>query len=188
MSWNSVSGSGAAAFTRNLGAGLRLSTGPNIDLYFFRNRYAFGTGLWYTLKRMGYSHPPDRFASTPRQSRTSAFNLQYLPFPLTLKLFSNNMFPTGRAFIQYGGTLDIKLYEAPIDYANNYLYQRDGNVDQFTSAGLSLLLAVGYMHRLKGPNDLIMTLQYQRGLTNTAIPANLWTVSQHFGFGLGMSF
>ena len=189
MSWNSASGSGSAAFTDNFGSGLRTSIGPNIDVYFFRDRYAFGTGLWYTIKRIGYSHPPDRITSPGALIRTSAFNLQYLQVPLTMKLMSNTLFRTGRAYVQYGGTMDFKLAETAIEYQNNYLRQRDGNIDQFTSAGLSLLLAVGYMHRLKSrTNDLIMTMQYQRSLTNNAIPDNLWAISQHFAVGVGLSF
>lgn len=188
MSWNSASGSGAAALTNSFGSGLRTTVGPNMDLYFFRDRYAFGTGLWYTVKRIGYSHPPDRFSSPGTTVRTSAFNLQYLQIPLTMKLISNTLFPTGRSFIQYGGVMDFKLAENAIDYQNNYIYQRDGNVQQFTSAGLSMLLAVGYMHRVGATNDLIMTMQYQRSLTNIAIPSNMWSVSQHFAFGFGLSF
>ncbi len=187
-SWNSASGSGSAAFTDNFGSGLRTTVGPNIDLYFFQDRYAFGTGLWYTIKRMGYSHPPDRVLNPGTLIKTSAFNLQYLQVPLTMKLMSNTLFRTGRAFVQYGGTMDFKLAETAIDYENNYLRQRDGNIDQFSSAGLSLLLAVGYMHRVSHTNDLMMTMQYQRSLTNNAIPDNLWAISQHFAFGIGLSF
>lgn len=84
--------------------------------------------------------------------------------------------------------MDFKLVESPINYQNNYIYQRDGGIDQFTSAGLSMLLAVGYMHRMGPTNDLIMTMQYQRSLTNNAISSNMWSVSQHFAFGLGLSF
>ncbi len=188
MSWNSASGSGSAALTNNFGSGLRTTVGPNMDLYFFQDRYAFGTGLWYTIKRMGYSPPPDRFTNPGTTVRTSAFNLQYLQVPITMKLISNTLFRTGRSFIQYGGVLDFKLDESAIDYQNNYIYQRDGNLDQFTSAGLSMLLAVGYMHRIGPTNDLVMTMQYQRSLTNNAIPANMWSVNQHFAFGFGLSF
>ncbi|TAE26006.1 MAG: PorT family protein [Cytophagales bacterium] len=187
-SWNSASGRGSAALTDDFGGGLRTTVGPNIDFYFFRDRYAFGTGLWYTIKRMGYTQPPDRLLTPTTPSRTAAFNLQYLQIPITMKLVSNTLFRSGRSFIQYGGTLDFKLAETPIDYQNNYVYQRDGNVAQFTSAGLSLLLAVGYMHRVSRTNDLIMTVQYQRSLTNNAIPENLWAISQHLGFGIGLSF
>lgn len=188
MSWNSASGNGAAAYTKNLGSGLRTTVGPNIDLYFLPDRYAFGTGMWYTIKRAGFSQPADRLTTPATKSRTSAFNLQYLQIPLTMKLMSNTLFPTGRAYVQYGGTMDFKLAETPIDYANNYIYQRDGNIDQFTSAGLSLLLAVGYMHRVSRTNDLIMTMQYQRSLTDNAVPDNVWSINQHFAFGLGLSF
>jgi len=188
MSWNSASGSGSAAFTDNFGSGLRTTVGPNIDFYFFRDRYAFGTGLWYTIKRMGYSHPPDRITNPGTLVKTSAFNMQYLQVPLTMKLMSNTLFRTGRAYVQYGGIMDFKLAETAIDYQNNYLRQRDGNIDQFSSAGLSLLLAVGYMHRMSRTNDLIMTMQYQRSLTNNAVPDNLWAISQHFAFGIGLSF
>lgn len=188
MSWNRASGSGSAAFTDNFGSGLRTTVGPNIDLYFFRDRYAFGTGLWYTIKRMGFSHPPDRITNPGTLIKTSAFNLQYLQVPLTMKLVSNTLFRTGRAYVQYGGTMDFKLAETAIDYQNNYLRQRDGNIPQFSSAGLSLLLAVGYMHRMSRTNDLIMTMHYQRSLTNNAVPDNMWAISQHFAFGLGLSF
>jgi hypothetical protein len=187
-SWNSAAGDGTAAYTSDFGGGMRTSLGPNIDLYFFRDRYAFGTGLWYTIKRMGYSQPPDRIVSSTTPNRTSAFNLQYLQIPLTMKLMSNTLFRTGRSFIQYGVTMDFKIAETPLDLQNNYLYQRDGNVDQFTSAGLGLLLGVGYMHRMSRTNDLILTVQYQRGLTNSSIPENLWAIGQHLGFGIGLSF
>lgn len=185
-SWNSASGWGAAALTDDFGGGLRTTVGPNIDCYFFRDRYAFGTGLWYTIRRMGYSQRADR--SPTASIQTAAFNLQCLQVPLTMKLVSNTLFRTGRSFIQYGGTIDFKLAETAIDYPNNYLRQRDGNIDQFTAAGLSLLLAAGYMHRMGPTNDLMITMQYQRSLTNNAIPTNLWAISQHLGFGIGLTF
>ena len=38
------------------GARPQFNPGANIDLYFLRNRYAFGTGIWYTVKSAGFVH------------------------------------------------------------------------------------------------------------------------------------
>jgi len=36
------------------GMGVRPSIGVSLDYFFFKDRYAFSSGIWYTIKRSGY--------------------------------------------------------------------------------------------------------------------------------------
>lgn len=188
LSWNTASGSGTYYLYDSPGARPQFSIGANVDLYFFRNRYAFATGIWYTVKNAGFVHRTQLQDGAVVNAGTSSFNVQYLQIPLTVKLMSDGLFKTGRAFVQYGVLVDFKLAENARDRTTNVLYRRDGNIDQFSPADFSLLLSMGYMHRISRTNEIIMTLHYQRGLVNVASNDNLFSVSNMIGLGAGMSF
>ena len=188
LSWNTGSGSGAYYLYESPAARPQFNIGANVDFYFFRNRYAFGTGVWYTVKSAGFVHKTVLPDGNVVNTGTSSFNVQYLQIPLTVKLMSDGLFKSGRAFVQYGVLVDFKLAENARDRPSNVLYRRDGNTDQFSPADFSLLLSMGYMHRISRTNEIMMTLQYQRGLVNVASNDNLRSVSNMLGLGAGMSF
>ena len=115
---NTAEGTGTYAGFRNNGAGVRMSVGPTLDYFFFKDRYAFSTGLWYTIKRSGFQMPGS-FGETiwnPGASeKESIYNLQYLQIPATVKLFANNIGPNMRLYVQTGGLISIKLAEQALE-------------------------------------------------------------------------
>ena len=121
---NTAAGTGSYAGFRNNGAGIRMSVGPSLDYFFFKDRYAFSTGLWYTIKRSSFQMP-GTFGETRwnpgAPSKESIYNLQYLQIPATVKLFANNIAPNMRLYLQTGGLLSIKLAEKPLDQERNGL-------------------------------------------------------------------
>lgn len=161
------------------GINLKMSLGPIIDFY-FTEKYAFSTGLWYTVKGVSYSvgnnfYNNDLFDTYPlnadeRIGTKAAFNLQYLQVPVTLKIFSDGVFSDTPVYLQFGGTFDLKIAEKPIDKTSNPLYQysqRVGNQPSIFNLGdINLLLGFGVEKRMGGGDDsFIFGIQYQRGLT-----------------------
>lgn len=182
LTWNSVSGSGTFARFDGPGASLQYSVGPSVDIYVLQNRYAIGTGLWYTAKTVGFVHPASDGGGL------STFNLQYIQLPITMKLMSDNLIKTGRTYVQYGVTVDVKVAERALDKANNVFYQRNSGRSQFTPTDFGLLLAVGYERQISPTNSLIVSLQYQRSFANTTTLPDINSKNNLLALGAGISF
>lgn len=195
VSFNTVEGTGAYNQFRSDGAGARISVGPSIDYFFFKDRYALSSGLWYTIKRVGFVSPgsfgQDRFRPG-LASGESVYNLQYLQVPLTVKLFANNVGPKLRGYIQCGGLMDVKMAEKALDKATNALYRNasaSGTYQrQFTLLDLGVLLGVGVQYRLNAVNALNLGLSYQRGLTSVMRDAALDSRNNAVALELGFRF
>ena len=57
LNLNTAAGVGSYSGFLDNGTGVRMSVGPTLDYYFFKDRYALSTGLWYTIKRSGFQMP-----------------------------------------------------------------------------------------------------------------------------------
>ena len=193
VSFNSVEGSGAYGQFQPNGVGLRLSLGPSVDYFFFKDRYAVSSGLWYTVKRSSFLIPASFGQERFRPGLPpveSVYNLQYLQIPLTVKLYANDLGPSLRGYVQCGGILDIKLAEKPLNQPTNPLYR------QATAAGTyrrqygfmdaGVLLGAGVQYKLNAQNALNLGLNYQRGLVNViredALQSRSGTVALELGF------
>jgi hypothetical protein len=121
---NLASNSVESNYFENSGTGIRLSGGLVADI-FLAERYAFSTGVRYTIKR---SSLQSIVSGVP--SNSSYYNLQTLQLPVTLKLFTSEISQDTRMYFQLGGALDIKLAERPLDRAGSrcrtstYRYQQ----------------------------------------------------------------
>lgn len=190
---NTADGTGSYLGFRNNGAGVRLSVGPTLDYYFFKDRYAFSTGLWYTIKRSGFQMPgtfgQSRFnPNLPEQE--SAYNLQYLQLPVTVKLFANDLAPGIRLYVQTGGLLSLKLAEKPLDTARNglYLAESGGSRRQYGFGDIELLLGTGVQYKLNRNNAVNVGISYQRGLLNVARGSELVSKNRVISVDLGFQF
>lgn len=191
---NVVEGAGNyQGFTPN-GTALRPSVGVSLDYFFFKDRYAFSSGLWYTIKRMGY-RIPGSYGETRWNPgapvKEGIYNLQYVQVPLTVKMFANNLFPTSRLYIQTGGVLDVKLAEKPLNESTNAYYQvahRDGTRRQFGFADAAWLLGGGIQFGLNGTNALNVGISYQRGLLDVARPKDLTVRNRMVSLEVGLKF
>ncbi len=191
---NVVEGAGNYQGFASNGTALRPSVGVSLDYFFFKDRYAFSSGLWYTIKRVGYRIPGSYGESRWNPGapvKEGVYNLQYVQVPLTVKLFANNLFPTSRLYIQTGGVLDVKLAEKALMPSTNAYYQvaqRDGTKRQFGFADAAWLLGGGIQFGLNGTNAINVGVTYQRGLLNVARPNDLTVRNRMVSLDLGFKF
>ena len=190
---NTAAGRGNYAGFHTNGAGVRMSIGPSLDYFFFKNRYAFSTGLWYTIKRSGFQMP-NSFGESRwnpgAPEKASVYNLQYLQIPATVKLFANNIAPNIRLYVQTGGLFSIKLAEKALDQARNGLYTAEsgGNRRQYGFGDLELLLGTGIQYRINQNNAFNLGVSYQRGLINVARGNELVSKNRIVALDLGFKF
>jgi hypothetical protein len=191
---NTAEGTGTYAGFRTNGAGVRMSVGPSLDYFFFKDRYAFSTGLWYTIKRSGFQMPGTFGESRWNPSapaKESVYNLQYLQVPLTVKLLANNISPNIRLYIQTGGLLSVKLAEKPLDQARNGLYtaaESGGDQRQYGFGDVELLLGTGIQYKINRNNAFNLGMSYQRGLINVARGSQLVSKNRIVSLDLGFKF
>jgi hypothetical protein len=195
VTFNTAEGFGSYAGFRTNGAAMRMSIGPSIDYFFFKDRYSFSSGLWYTIQRSGYKIPGQfgqQVWDPGAKIQQSSYNLQYLQLPLAVKMYANNLFPNARFYIQTGGLVNIKLAEKPLDSAHNALFQfaeDNGNYSrQYSRASLSLLLGTGIQYRLNQSQALLLGISYQRGLTDVARAKDLVSKNHIVSLDLGLKF
>ncbi|GAB2569999.1 outer membrane beta-barrel protein [Spirosoma areae] len=190
---NTAEGVGTYAGFRNNGAGVRMSVGPSLDYFFFKDRYALSTGLWYTIKRSGFQMPGS-FGVTRwnpgSPEKESLYNLQYLQVPVTVKLLANNIAPNIRLYLQTGGLLSLKLAEKALDQARNGLYTAEGAGDrrQYGFGDIELLLGTGVQYKINQTNAFNIGLSYQRGLINVVRANNLTSKNRVVSLELGFKF
>ncbi|WP_020600273.1 hypothetical protein [Spirosoma panaciterrae] len=190
---NTAEGTGSYAGFRPNGAGVRMSVGPSLDYFFFKDRYAFSSGLWYTIKRSGFQMPGS-FGETrwnpSAPEKESVYNLQYLQVPVTVKMFANNIAPDLRMYVQTGGLLSIKLAERALDQPRNGLYMAEtgGDRRQYGFGDVELLLGAGVQYKINQNNAFNLGMTYQRGLIDIARGSDLLSKSRVVSLELGFKF
>ena len=190
---NTAEGVGTYSGFQNNGAGVRMSVGPTLDYFFFKDRYAFSTGLWYTIKRSGFQMPGSFGETKPVPGspyKESIYNLQYLQIPATVKLFANNIAPNMRLYVQTGGLLSLKLAEKALQTERNGLYQAESGGDrrQYGFGDIELLLGTGIQYKINQTNAFNIGISYQRGLINVARGSQLVSKNRIVSLDLGFKF
>jgi hypothetical protein len=190
-----------ANFTDN-GINGRLSLGPIADV-FFNDRYAFSTGLWYTIKSVDVvvtkKFLNENFVNNPNVnikdlSAISDYNLQYLQIPITMKLLTSEVFYKGRAYVQFGGTIDMKVAEKPINRNSNAMFQYTDSLPDrpslFAFGDVGLLLGGGVEYQTRGSEAWVFGVTYHRGLTEITKSdfVDLAVKNSYFGFDVGYKF
>lgn len=190
---NTAGGYGTYTGFRDNGSGVRMSVGPTLDYFFFKDRYALSTGLWYTIKRSGFQMPGS-FGETRSIPGTpfkeSIYNLQYLQVPATVKLFANNIAPNTRLYLQTGGLLSLKLAERALQTERNGLYQAESGGDrrQYGFGDIEVLLGAGVQYKINQTNAFNIGLNYQRGLVDVARGSQLISKNRVVSLDLGFKF
>ena len=130
--------------------------------YFFRENYAFSTGLIYNTRGAGVSYLDPN--STTDQRQTDEFGIQYLEIPLSLKLYTNEIGTDMKVYFQAGGSIDPRI-TAKIDNEklapNDEKYSRHFNLIDF-----SVLLGSGVELQLGESTKVFGGLSYHRGLVD----------------------
>lgn len=129
---------------------------------FFRENYAFSTGLIYNAKGAGVSYQDPTTAAI----RSDEFSIQYLEIPITIKLFTNDVAPDTKIFFQAGGSLDTrmsaKVNNEKLDAAdNNNKYSTHFNLFDF-----SAILGAGAEKQMGESTKIFAGLSYHRGLVD----------------------
>lgn len=190
---NTAEGTGNYQHFAPNGVGVRPSVGVSLDYFFFKDRYAFSSGIWYTIKRSGYVMPGS-FGQTrwdpAAPAKRSVYNLQYAQIPVTVKLFANNLFPDARLYLQTGGLVDIKLAERALYQERNglYLAESGGDRRQYGFADFTWLLGAGVQYKLSRTNALNMGISYQRGLLDIARGRELQSKQRIVALEVGLKF
>ena len=195
IGFNSADGTGSYSQFQANGIGVRMSVGPSLDYFFFKDRYAFSSGLWYTIKRSSFVIPgsfgQDRF-KPGAPAGESVYNLQYLQIPLTVKMYANNIGPNLRGYIQCGGLLDIKLAEKAVDQSTNALYKfanAGGSYQrQYGFMDFGVLLGAGVQYKINAVNAVNVGMSYQRGLVNVFRANELESRNNTVALELGFKF
>jgi len=127
--------------------------------YFFRENYAFSTGLIYNSRGAGVS-----YNASATQRSSDEFSIQYLEIPITLKLYTNEVGTDKKVYFQAGGSLDPrvggKVNNEKLDASNNdEKFSRHFNILDF-----SVLLGTGVEMQLGESTKVFGGLSYHRGL------------------------
>jgi hypothetical protein len=183
-----------AGFQPN-GFGVRYSVGPTFDYFFYRDRYAFSSGLWFTVRRSGYQMPGSfglpAFAPG-RPDQKSVYNLQYLQVPFLLKLFANDLAPGIQLYAQTGSIISVRTREIALDQTRNGLFQyadlTGGYQDQYRLTDFDWTLGVGIQYQIGPVSALNLGISYQRGLTSVALADDLDSRLRTISIDLGFKF
>ncbi|WP_420317122.1 porin family protein [Ekhidna sp.] len=135
----------------NDGSKMKFSVGLIADKS-FSETYFLSTGLIYLPK-----HAAFRSADNTVEEE---YKLQYLQIPLGLKLFTNEIAPDVRPYIQIGSGLEIKVFDEPED--PSYV-----TIEEFTPVDVPVILGAGIEYRAGINTTLFGGFSYQRGLINT---------------------
>lgn len=135
----------------NDGSKMKFSIGLIADQS-FSDTYYLSTGLVYLPKRAAF-----RSADNTVEEE---YKLQYLQIPATLKLFTNEIAPDLKPFIQIGTGLEIKVFDEPED--PTYV-----TVEKFNPIDVPVILGAGVEYRAGINTTIFGGFSYQRGLINT---------------------
>ena len=89
----------------------RIIIGAIADIQ-FAEKYAFSTGLLYTSKQCNFTQTGPITSNTGvagTNSGSETWGTQYLQIPLTMKLFTSEIFPNAKVYIQAGPQIEIMV-------------------------------------------------------------------------------
>ncbi|MEP0985972.1 porin family protein [Ekhidna sp.] len=161
----------------NDGSQMKFSIGLIADQS-FSDTYYLSTGLVYLPKRAAF-----RSADNTVEEE---YKLQYLQIPATLKLFTNEIAPDLKPFIQIGTGLEIKVFDEPED--PSYV-----TVEKFNPIDVPVILGAGVEYRAGINTTIFGGFSYQRGLINAVNEAatgfeDLQIRNTVFSIDLGVKF
>ncbi|MEP1034234.1 porin family protein [Ekhidna sp.] len=145
-----------AQTVENDGSKMKFSIGLVADKT-LSDTYYLSTGLIYLPKRASFRNADGTVEEE--------YKLQYLQIPATLKLFTNELAPDMKAYLQIGTALEIKVF----DEAEDPTFV---NVEKFTPIDVPVILGAGIEYRAGINTTIFGGFSYQRGLINTVNEAS----------------
>lgn len=166
-----------AQTVENDGSKMKFSIGLIADKT-LSDTYYLSSGLIYLPKRASFRNADGTVEEE--------YKLQYLQIPATLKLFTNELAPDMKAYLQVGGALEIKVFDEAEDPSFT-------NIEKFTPVDIPVILGAGIEYRLGINTTLFGGVSYQRGLINAVNEASaafedLQLRNTIFSIDLGVKF
>lgn len=160
----------------NDGSKLKFSVGLIADKT-LSETYFLSSGLVYL---------PKHIAFRAADGTEEAYTLQYIQIPATLKLFTNEIAPDLKAYLQVGSAIEIKVFDEPED--PNFVV-----VEKFSPLDVPVILGGGIEYRIGINTALFGGVSYQRGLINAVHQtvdgaADLQLRNTIFSIDLGVKF
>ena len=140
----------------NDGSKMKFSIGLVADKT-LSDTYYLSSGMIYLPKRVAFR--------TADGTVEEEYKLQYLQIPATLKLFTNELAPDMKAYLQVGTALEIKVFDEAED--PSFV-----NVEKFTPIDIPVILGAGIEYRVGINTTLFGGFSYQRGLINAVNEAS----------------
>jgi hypothetical protein len=173
-------------FYSNNSLGLRYSTGLNLDFH-INHSVAFGTGLWFTVKRAGFKTSFND-KGVDLGTIDEIYNLQYLQIPLTLKMFTNEIADDMKLYFQLGPSIDIRINEKIISdnpslkrfYPTAHSAIEGVDKSVFSYLDFSVIGGAGVEWQMGEHTAIFGGLSYNRGLLNTFNPTLKWLKSTSY--------
>ncbi|MEO9869000.1 porin family protein [Ekhidna sp.] len=166
-----------AQTVENDGSKLKFSVGLIADKT-LSDTYFLSSGLMYLPKQVAFRNADGTVEEE--------YTIQYLQLPVTLKLFTNELAPDFKAYLQVGSGLEIKVFDEPGD--PSFV-----TVEKFTPIDIPVILGAGIEYRAGINTTLFGGFSYQRGLVNVVNEAatgfgDLQLRSTIFSIDLGVKF
>ncbi len=148
------------------GSSARIIIGGIADIQ-FAEKYAFSTGILYATKQAKFT---GQLSGVSGSKLSESWGLQYLQIPLTVKLFTSEVFPNAKVYIQAGPQIEILVgkknkesgFKSPIT---------ETMVDTFSPIDVSVTASAGIEYAI-GENILFGGLNFQTGFINTIYKTN----------------
>ena len=147
------------------GATARIIIGGIADIQ-FAEKYAFSTGILYATKQANFKAT----GAIPGASLAESWGLQYIQIPLTVKLFTSEVFPNAKVYIQAGPQLEILVGKKNRESGLKTL-TGETIMKSFNPVDVSVTASAGIEYTI-GENILFGGLNFQTGFINTINKTN----------------
>ena len=134
----------------NDGSKLKFSVGLIADKT-LSDTYFLSTGLIYLPKRVAFKDADNTIEEE--------YKLQYIQIPATLKLFTNEIAPDLKGYLQIGSALEILVFNEEEDPAFT-------TIEKFNPIDIPVIIGAGVEFRAGINTTLFGGFSYQRGLIN----------------------
>lgn len=161
VGFNSVKSTENGFEAGNNGSSLRFMAGPIADII-WTERYALTTGLLFTTKQANFTGKDIATSNTISEK----YGLQYIQIPVGLKLFTDELFPQGKGYVNFGVQPEILV--GSNRKSGNY---RNSNnlpasfIKRFNPIDFGMFIGAGIEYQM-GNNPLFAGIGYQRSFIN----------------------
>ena len=153
----------------------------------FANNYAFSTGVLFATKQCSFTQKGGITSTTgvlPTVSGAESWGLQYLQIPMTVKLFTRDVFYNTKVYVQAGPQLEFLInkslksstFASQKTIANkppipNEFIEEPALMSSFNAIDLSLTASAGLEYAI-GDSILFGGINFQTGSFNTINKTN----------------